>query len=99
MKCIVDNKKIIDYLVDNQLTALSFIKSSKISKEALDRALNKEPVTLSTAAKIVKAIGAKSEEVVIASMKVSKKRKKPIDLSGLPERRYCNPSVYSDSDS
>lgn len=97
MKCIVDNKKIIDYLVDNQLSELSFIKSSKISKEALDRALNKEPVTLSTAAKIVKALGAKSEDVVIASMKVNKKR--TIDLSGLPERRYCNHGVYSDSGS
>lgn len=68
MKYILDDKKILDFLVDNKISMTKFAQDINLDWRAMNRALDGDPVLLSTAQKIARAMNLHPHAVILCSI-------------------------------
>ena len=63
MKILLDDKKILDYLIKNNLSPKKFCKKAGIHPDTFEKVMNKKSIFLTSAAKILAATGLSREEI------------------------------------
>lgn len=69
MKYILDDRKIIKYLVEEKIAITSFAAKAKVTPATLNRAMNGDEVSFSTVVKISNALNVRPEALILASIK------------------------------
>lgn len=91
MKYILDDRKIIKYLVEEKIAITSFAAKAKVTPATLNRAMNGDEVAFSTVVKISNALNVRPEALILASVK-TKSYRPPKDNP--PSRPYNSVLAY-----